>query len=160
MGKAHPRTIFCNCWTDVSTTIRSISLVMSCYIPPNCSLSLGLGSEPRWPLVSNKFVSESEFLCHFWNQVLRTYAWLASCTSWKHICHGIIPTLTLNLGDKKFSMNQNLTVLSVCSRTERIIMDKKRSYKWPEATEKMLISACTVSLTLFFSLDLLLKILW
>lgn len=66
----------------------------------------------------------------------------------------------LNLGDKKFSINQNLTVLCVCSRTERIIMDKNRSYKCPEATEKMLISACTVSLTLALSDDFPLKILY
>ncbi len=39
------------------------------------------------------------------------------------------------------SMNQNLTVCFVWRRTESIIMFSMRSYRWPEATEKMLMSA-------------------
>jgi len=49
---------------------------------------------------------------------------------------------TLNWGDKKFLINQNLTVDFVFFMTETIIILKNLSYKWPEATENTLISAC------------------
>ena len=39
-------------------------------------------------------------------------------------------------------MNQNLTVCLVFFITEIIMMLSMRSYRWPEATEKMLMSAC------------------
>jgi hypothetical protein len=48
----------------------------------------------------------------------------------------------LNEGDKKFSINQNLTFLSVFFITLATITDKKRSYKCPDATVKTLISPC------------------
>jgi len=44
-------------------------------------------------------------------------------------------------GDRKFSINQNLTGLFVCFFTLNIIMDKNLSYKWPDATENTLIVA-------------------
>ena len=37
-----------------------------------------------------------------------------------------IPTLTKNAGERKFSINQNLTVLFVLRRTLRIIIDANR----------------------------------
>lgn len=39
---------------------------------------------------------------------------------------GVNGKRTRNEGDKKFSMNQNLTLLFVCRRTLRIIIDAKR----------------------------------
>ena len=89
--------------------------------------------------------------------------------------------LTRNEGERKFSINQNLTVLSVFRRTLSIMIEDRRytqsslnkqkcqlraltSYKWPEATVKTLMSACLrvlgvlvpsaiVSSSGFFSLD-------
>lgn len=68
--------------------------------------------------------------------------------------------LTIKVGERKFSyrmvsnpirsyrvksltINQNLTELLVCFMTLSIMIDAKRSYKRPEATVKILISACS-----------------
>jgi hypothetical protein len=45
----------------------------------------------------------------------------------------------MNLGDRKFSINQNFTRLCVCFTTLIIIMPRNLSYKCPEATEKTLM---------------------
>lgn len=61
---------------------------------------------------------------------------------------------TLKDGDKKFSINQNLTRLFVCFNTLRIIIDKNLSYRWPDATENILISALFCLETFFENLYL------
>lgn len=51
----------------------------------------------------------------------------------------------MNCGDKKFFKNQNLTGLLVCFMSDNIIIRKRRSYKCPDATEKMLIVSGSVA---------------
>lgn len=46
---------------------------------------------------------------------------------------------SMNCGDRKFFKNQNFTGLCVCFINDSIIIRSKRSYKCPEATEKILI---------------------
>lgn len=45
----------------------------------------------------------------------------------------------MNCGDKKFSISQKCTFLEAVSLKDRIMIFKKRSYRCPDAKEKMLI---------------------
>lgn len=55
----------------------------------------------------------------------------------------------MNCGDRLFFKNQNFTGDLVCFSNDNIIMRSRRSYKWPDATEKMLMtSGCCASLAL------------
>lgn len=58
---------------------------------------------------------------------------------WKLYSWAMCGRKSINWGDKKFFKNQNFTGLCVCFINDNIIMRSKRSYKWPDATEKMFI---------------------
>lgn len=62
---------------------------------------------------------------------------------------------TINDGDKKFSISQNLTGFFVFFFTLSIMIDKKRSYKWPEATENTLMVAASSFASLLNKLGIL-----
>ena len=55
---------------------------------------------------------------------------------------------SLNRGLSQFLMNQNLSGLAVCRRTESIMIFRKRSYRCPDATENTwMVSSCPRAVT-------------
>lgn len=63
---------------------------------------------------------------------------------WKLYSLAICGRKSMNCGDKKFFKNQNFTGLCVCFIKDNIMIRRRRSYKWPEATEKMLMVSGSV----------------
>jgi hypothetical protein len=84
-------------------------------VSPYDPLLLRLGPKPMRPFVSNELILESIFLRHMRDKFL-------------HISYCLMGTwkLTRKEGDRKFSINQNLTVLLVCFITLRIMIEANR----------------------------------
>jgi hypothetical protein len=83
---------------------------------PNYPLFLGLSSKPMRPFICHHFIFEPVFLGQVRDECLGGSTHVTSRGS----------RLTKNEGERKFSMNQNLTVLWVCFITLKIMMEANR----------------------------------
>lgn len=116
--------------------------------------SLASSGRISWSDIARINVNVKQFL--LWNdgfqmfikipQKLKTldtihYFWTLYISHWHHTT-----ILTLKFGDRKFLRNQNLTGAFVWRRTDTIMILKKRSYKCPDATEKMFTFSASSSL--------------
>jgi len=88
-------------------------------IGPDDALLLGLGAQPRWPFVRYEFILEVVLLRHVRDEFLQKKTFISPLITEDWLC-------TRNEGDRKFSMNQNLTVLFVLRSTLRIMIPTNR----------------------------------
>lgn len=91
------------------------------FVSPNDTLLLGLRTQPRWPLVCDELILEAVRFSKVRYKFLHT-----KINQTKYQGAFQHRQRTRNEGDKKFSMNQNLTVCFVFRRTLSIMMPTKR----------------------------------
>jgi hypothetical protein len=84
-------------------------------ISPYDPLLLRLSSKPMRPFVRDKLILESIFFRHMRDKFLSISSFIMRTRK-----------LTRKVGDRKFSMNQNFTVLLVCFITLRIMIEANR----------------------------------